>query len=87
MMPLWASVVISLFILLFTIAIFAMCLTVWGMLLIRLAYSFRHLKTIFGTILAILFFGSFTLVFGVGAYTVSSMVIDGLIARFVVLLG
>ncbi len=81
MLPLWATVVFTVIMLLIVTAILALCLCVWAALLYRLAVSFRHLKTIAGTILAIIFFGSFAWVFGIGAYRVSSMVIDGMIAR------
>ena len=81
MLPLWATVIFTVIMLLFMTAILALCLVIWGALLVRLAYSFRHLKTITGTFLAIIFFGSFAWVFGIGAYKVSSMVIDGMIAR------
>ncbi len=86
MLPLWATVIFTVLMLLFTTAILALCLAIWGMLLVRLAFTFRHLNTITGTILAIIFYGSFATVFGVGAYKVSSMVIDGMIARVTMLL-
>ena len=85
MFPIWATVVFTIIMLLFTTAILALCLVIWAALLIRLAYSFRHLKTFAGAILAIIFFGSFAWVFGIGAWRVSSMVIDGMIARIALL--
>jgi len=95
MLPLWATAVFTVIMLLFTTAILAMCLVIWGALLVRLWFTFtpytrasgRHLKSIAGTVLAIVLFGSFAWVFGVGAYEVSSMVIDGMINRIAVLLG
>ncbi|MEE9365362.1 MAG: hypothetical protein V3W44_01640, partial [Dehalococcoidales bacterium] len=70
MMPMWATVVFTIIMLLFTTAILALCLVIWGALLIRLGYSFRHLQTMSGTVLAIIFFGSFAWVFGIGAWKV-----------------
>ena len=81
MFPLWATVVFTIIMLLFTTAILAMCLVMWGALLYRLAFSFRYLKGITGAIISVVAYGSFAWVFGVGAYKVSSMVIDGMIAR------
>jgi hypothetical protein len=71
--------------LLITTAILALCFAIWAALLFRLAYSFRHLKSFTGAVIAIMAFGSFAWVFGVGAYKVSSMVIDGMIARIALL--
>ncbi|MEE9366022.1 MAG: hypothetical protein V3W44_04970 [Dehalococcoidales bacterium] len=85
MFPLWATVIFTIIMLLFTTAILALCLVIWGALLVRLAYTFRYLKAGTGTILAIIFFGSFAWVFGVGAWKISSMVIDGMIARIALL--
>ncbi len=84
-MPLWATAIFTVIMLLFTTAILALCLVIWGALLMRLAYTFRYLTSITGTILAIIFYGSFAWVFGIGAYKVSSMVIDGMISRIALL--
>ncbi len=88
MFPLWVTAVFTVIMLLLATAILALCLVIWGALLCRLWITFwgRYWKSIPGTILAIIFFGSFALVFGIGAYKVSSMVIDGIIARIAVLI-
>jgi len=83
MFPIWASAMFTIIILLISTTILALCLAIWAILLYRMWLNFwsRYWKTIPGTIVAIVVFGSFALVFGIGAYNVSSMVIDGMIAR------
>jgi len=82
MFPLWATVIMSLLILFFTTAALSFAIAILGMLLIRLGFAIRHPSKLLGTLGAVVVFGGFAVLFGMGAYHLSSDIIDGLIGRF-----
>jgi hypothetical protein len=87
--PLWATLLMALLTLVFTITGLSIALAIWGMLIIRLAANVAKLEAgkILGTLLAILFFGGFATLLGLASYETSAAIIDGVIARLASALG
>ena len=82
MFPLWATVIMSLLILFWTIGALSFAVAICWLLLVRLGDAIKHPSKLLGTLIAIVIFGGFAVLFGMGAYEVSSDIIDGLIGRF-----
>lgn len=81
MLPLWATLAMSLLVLLFTVGAFSFAVAIFWMLVARTVCSITRPKTWLGLVGAWIFFGGFALMFGYGAYETSSVIIDGLIGR------
>ena len=83
MFPLWATLVMSLLILLFTLAGLSIAVAIWCMLLYRLGadiWDMAFAKLPF-TLLSIVVFGFFAYLLGSASFETSAAVIDGLIGR------
>lgn len=85
MFPLWATTILALFLLMFSIPVAAIAVAVWIRLVVYLLIDLYEMnfEQLIGDVLAILFLGSFATMFGWGAFEMGSTIIDGLIGRYV----
>lgn len=85
MFPLWATTILALFLLLFSVPVVAIAVAVWVRLIAYLLIDLYEMRIeqLFSDVLALLFFGTFATIIGWGAYEMGSTVIDGLIGRYV----
>lgn len=85
MFPLWATTMLALFLLLFSVPVAAIAVAIWVRLIVYLLIDLydMNLEQLFGDVLAVLFFGTFATIIGWGAFAMGSTVIDGLIGRYV----
>jgi hypothetical protein len=84
MFPLWATTILSVFLLLFAIPACAMAVAIWCRLIYYLALDLWELNVeqLLGDVIVIIFMGGFATLFGYGAFELGSTVIDGLIGRY-----
>lgn len=83
MIPWPVALFVGTFVLIFAIPVLAFAICIEAMLVWRLVSTITHPVKFAGSVVTAAVFGPFAYLFGIGAYKLSSAVINGFISRFI----